>query len=77
MTDQRQLEELLRADEGDAGCAAGEDILDAYVDLELAGVDPAKVYPGTAIHLRSCPGCRADHEGLLEAARRFSDVDPA
>ncbi|MGZ4179690.1 MAG: hypothetical protein ACXVUL_03255 [Solirubrobacteraceae bacterium] len=77
MTDQRQLEELLRADEGDAGCAAGEDILDAYVDLELAGVDPAKVYPGTAIHLRSCPGCRADHEGLLEAARRFSDVDRA
>ena len=45
MTDQRQLEELLRADEGDAGCAAGEDILDAYVELELAGVDPARRIP--------------------------------
>ena len=77
MTDDRPLEELLRADEGDAGCIAGEDILDAYVELELAGADPAKVYPGTAIHLRSCPGCRADHDGLLEAARRFSDVEPA
>jgi predicted anti-sigma-YlaC factor YlaD len=74
MSDRRDLDELLRADDGDAGCTAGEEILDAYVELELAGTDPARVYPGTAIHLRSCPGCRADHDGLLEAARRFSDV---
>ena len=77
MTDHPGLADLLRAEEGDAGCAAGEDILDAYVELELAGRDPARVYPGTAIHLQSCPGCRADHDGLLEAARRFSDgVEP-
>lgn len=74
MTDRRRdLDELLRAQPGDAGCTAGEDILDAYVELELAGEDPARVYPGTAIHLQSCPGCRADHDGLLEAARSFSD----
>jgi hypothetical protein len=76
MTDHRQLDELLRAQDGDAGCTAGEDILDAYVDLELAGEDPARVFPGTAIHLQSCPGCQADHAGLLEAARRFADVKP-
>jgi hypothetical protein len=72
----RQLDELLRAQEGDAGCTAGEEILDAYVELELAGEDPASVFPGTAIHLRACPGCRADHDGLLEAARLFADVEP-
>lgn len=76
MTDPRNLDELLRAQEGDPGCAAGEDILDAMVELELAGEDPARVYPGTAIHLQSCPGCRADYDGLLEAARRFSDIKP-
>jgi predicted anti-sigma-YlaC factor YlaD len=76
MTDLGRLDELLRAKDGDAGCTAGEDILDAYVELELAGDDPASVYPGTAIHLQSCPGCRADHDGLLEAARRFADVEP-
>jgi predicted anti-sigma-YlaC factor YlaD len=70
------LDELLRARDGDAGCTAGEEILDAYVELELAGDDPAAVYPGTAIHLESCPGCRADHDGLVEAARRFGDVEP-
>lgn len=76
MTDHRRLDELLRARDGDASCNAGEEILDAYVELELAGQDPARVYPGTAIHLQSCPGCRADHDGLLEAARRFADVRP-
>jgi predicted anti-sigma-YlaC factor YlaD len=76
MTDLRRLDELLRAEDGDAGCTAGEAILDAYVELEIAGEDPARVYPGTALHLASCPGCRADHDGLLEAARRFDDVKP-
>ena len=77
MTDpHRHLDELLRAIDGDAGCTAGEEILDAFVELELAGQDPAATYPGTAIHLRSCTGCRADHDGLLEAARRFSGGDP-
>ena len=77
MTDpHRHLDELLRAIDGDAGCTAGEEILDAFVELELAGQDPAATYPGTAIHLRSCPGCRTDHDGLLEAARRFSAGDP-
>jgi hypothetical protein len=66
-----KLDAMLRASEGDAGCTAGEGILDDYVELELAGEDPAISYPGTAIHLRSCPGCRNDHDGLLEAARLF------
>jgi predicted anti-sigma-YlaC factor YlaD len=74
--DLRCLDELLRAEDGDAGCTASEDILDAYVELELAGEDPALVYPCTAIHLQSCPGCQADHAGLLEAARRSAHVEP-
>jgi len=76
MTEHRDLDELLRVIEGDAGCAAGEAILDVYVELELAGEDPARVFPGTAIHLKSCPGCQADHDGLLDAARRFAGVSP-
>jgi len=76
MTGHRSLDELLRAEAGDAGCTAGAEILDAYVELQLAGEDPARIYPGTPIHLQSCPGCRADHDGLLEAARRFAGVKP-
>jgi predicted anti-sigma-YlaC factor YlaD len=75
MADLRRLDELLQAD-GDAGCTAADETLDAYVELELACSDPGRVYPGTAIHLQSCPGCRADHDGLLEAARPFADAKP-
>jgi predicted anti-sigma-YlaC factor YlaD len=76
VTDLRCLDELLLADERDAGCTAGQDVLEAYIELELAGDDPARLYPGTAIHLQSCPGCRAEYEGLLQAARRFGDARP-
>jgi hypothetical protein len=65
------VRELLRAEDGDAGCDAGVAIMDQYVELELRGEDPASRFPGTAIHLRACPGCRADYDGLLEAARRI------
>jgi len=61
--------DLLPAEDGDAGCDAGTAIMDQYVELELRGEDPARRFPGTAIHLRVCPGCRSDHDGLLEAAR--------
>jgi hypothetical protein len=76
MPDLRRLDELLRAEDGDAGCTAAQKILDAYVELELAGEHPSHVYPGTAIHLESCHACRTDHDGLLEAARRFADAQP-
>jgi hypothetical protein len=51
-------------------------IMDQYVEIELRGEDPSERFPGTTIHLRVCPGCRADHDGVLEAARRFGDLDP-
>jgi hypothetical protein len=79
MNDEREdlvrLDALLRAEDGDAGCAAGEDVLDLYVELELRGEDPAASFPGTAIHLRACPGCQADLAGLREAAERIAAGD--
>ena len=76
MNDLHRLDELLRALEGDAGCDAGVPIMDEYVEIELCGEDPSERFPGTAIHLRGCAGCRADHDGVLEAARFFGDLDP-
>lgn len=69
MTDKTSLEELLRANPLDPGCEAGFEIIDQYVEVELAGADAAAQFPGLAAHLRACPACRLDHEGILEAAR--------
>jgi hypothetical protein len=76
MNDVHVLDELLRSQEGDAGCDAGGPIMDQYVEIELRGEDPSERFPGTAIHLRACPGCRLDHDGVLEAAQRFGDIHP-
>ena len=76
MTDLETLDELLRAQAGDAGCEAGVPVMDEYVEIELRGGDPGERFPGTTIHLRVCPGCRADHDGVLEAVRRFGSPDP-
>ena len=76
MIDLNELDELLRAQDGDAGCDAGVPIMDQYVEIELRGGDPSEHFPGTAIHLRVCPGCRADHDGLLEAVRSLGEIDP-
>lgn len=69
------IADFLAADPLDPGCDAGTPILDEYVELELAGTDPSKRFPGTAAHLRACPACRADHDGLLELARDLTPPD--
>lgn len=69
MTGKLTLNDLLLADARDPGCQEGFDLVDQYVELELAGEDPAVQFPGLAAHLRCCPSCRLDHDGLLEAAR--------
>jgi hypothetical protein len=72
----RRLADLLRVDALDSGCDPGIPILDEYVQIELDGGDPAGRFPGFAAHLRTCPGCRADHDGLLEIARSFAAPPP-
>jgi hypothetical protein len=63
------LDKLLVADPADVGCSRTFELLDLYVEVELAGQDPQARFPGTAAHLRSCDACRADYHGLLAAAR--------
>ena len=69
MTEKLTLNDLLLADPRDPGCQAVFEFVAQYVELELAGKDPAAAYPRLSAHLRCCPACRLDHDGLLEAAR--------
>ena len=76
MTYVPDLERLLAADPVDAGCAAGFEVLHRYVEDQLVGGKPEHTHPGLAAHLRSCPACRADHLGLIEAAEQFGGTRP-
>jgi hypothetical protein len=48
-------------------CEQCFELLDVYVDREVAGVDPGM--PGMKAHFEGCPACKEDHESLLALAR--------
>jgi predicted anti-sigma-YlaC factor YlaD len=43
--------------------------IDKYVDLEIAGEDPAAYYPKVKDHLIQCPRCRDLQQGIRDAAQ--------
>ena len=47
-------------------CEECFELLDEYVELELAGADADARLPGMHAHLDGCPACREDHESLRE-----------
>jgi hypothetical protein len=67
------LDDFLRTDPRDAGCARAMEILHVYADLVAAGEPAEQRYPGLAAHLRACGPREEDFEGLLAAIRGEAD----
>lgn len=76
---QRLLAALLGPPGPELSCDDCFDLLDRYVDLELAGVDAEAAVPGMQAHLEGCPACREDHESLTQyvVLSAASGEDPA
>ena len=47
-------------------CEECFELLDRYVDLEVAGADADALVPGMRYHLQGCPACHEDHDSLIE-----------
>ena len=62
--DSGPLERLLGPNEAEVSCEQCFELLDQYVELELAGADADAELPGLRAHLRGCSACREDHESL-------------
>ena len=45
-------------------CEACFEHLDAYVEMERAGVDAEASVPGMRAHLVGCPACAEEHQSL-------------
>ena len=67
--EKQRLEQLLGPSGFEVTCDECFEQLDCYVELELAGSDPNRRYPGLRAHLEGCPACREDHESLLAFVR--------
>jgi predicted anti-sigma-YlaC factor YlaD len=68
----RLLQRFLGTSARDAGCEAGFEVLDQYVDAVLRGEDAETLFPEVAAHLQNCDACREDTEGLMAALRNLS-----
>jgi hypothetical protein len=64
------LERFLRTDPRDAGCEGTRRWLHVYVEALLAGDEPELRHPGIAAHLRDCPPCAQERDGLIAAVTR-------
>ena len=58
------LERLLGPQGFEVSCEQCFELLDEYVELELAGADADARIPGLRAHLDGCPACREEHESL-------------
>ena len=47
-------------------CERCFELLDEYVDHEVAGLDADAELPGMREHLDGCPACHEDHESLRD-----------
>jgi hypothetical protein len=77
MSNWGSLERFLKTDPADVGCAETFELLDRYVERQLAYGDAAAHYPGVAAHLSSCNPCVQDFEGLLAAIGAPTGLGPS
>jgi hypothetical protein len=70
------VDRLLGPAEPEVTCEQCFELLDQYVELELAGADADACLPGMGAHLQGCPACHEDHESLHDLVAR-TDGPPA
>ena len=62
------MRDLLGPTGPEIGCEACFELLDEFVDAELAGQDAEARIPGMRAHLQGCPACHEEYESLRELA---------
>jgi hypothetical protein len=60
------LARLLGPARPEVTCEECFELLDEYVELELAGADANARLPGMDAHLEGCPACDEDHASLRD-----------
>ena len=61
----QKLGQLLGPARAEIGCDECFDLLDEFVELDLAGADADARIPGLRAHLEGCSACREEHDSLV------------
>jgi predicted anti-sigma-YlaC factor YlaD len=68
------IERLLGPRGEELSCEMCFELIDEYVELELAGADADAGVPGMREHLQGCPACREEHESLRDLVASEGDL---
>jgi hypothetical protein len=74
--DHEMIDRMLGPATSEVGCDECFELIDQYVDLELAGDDAAARFPRVYAHFQGCPVCLDEYEGLRELATLAESPDP-
>ena len=55
-------------------CSEFFDTLPRFVDLQVAGEDVDRSFPGVSHHLQQCPECNEVYEALFKAVQSDNDT---
>ena len=66
MTPEDAIELALGPTGEEVSCERCFELLDEYVELEIAGEAADARLPGMRTHLEGCPACHEDHESLRD-----------
>ena len=69
MSGWRELDDFLRTDPSDVGCAEAVAMLHIFAELVAADEAAERRYAGIAAHLHACGPCGEDFDALLTAVR--------
>ena len=72
-----QIARLLGPDRPEVTCEECFELLDQYVELELAGADADGRLPGMREHLAGCPACDEDHASLRDLVAKACEHRPS
>jgi hypothetical protein len=63
-TPERMIASLLGPAGPELSCEQCFELLDVYVEHEVAGADADRHIPGMHAHLQGCPACAEEHQSL-------------
>lgn len=65
----RLIRSIINLDPEEITCGECFDVVDNYVEMELAGKDASEALPMVKDHLKRCPPCKEEYEALYKALK--------
>lgn len=69
----RLLRSLINIEPDEIGCDTCFEIVDRFVDMELAGKNAEEALPLVKNHLNRCDACREEYRALYHAVKQLAE----